>query len=186
MLPLAHQPGQVWEYSMATDVLGRVLEVITGQELDKILEERILRPLGMNSTGFFVRESEKDRIAQPQVEADAGKRPDYFDPLQKPKRLSGGGGLVSTASDYLRFCQMMLAGGRFGERRILSQPVVTLMTTNALKPGIGFSNAALTRGGDSAPTPANGQGFGLGFAIPSNLVRKVVDQLREHGKVENS
>ena len=165
MLPLAHQPGEVWEYSMATDVLGRVLEVVTGQELDRIVEERVTKPLGMSSTGFYTRDADKDRIAQPQVDAASGQRPPFFDPTKKPKRLSGGGGMVSTAADYLRFANMMIGGGRSGTTRILAPSTVNLMTTNALRQGIGFSTAALTRPGDIAPTPAMGQGFGLGFAI---------------------
>ncbi len=165
MLPLAHQPGEVWEYSMATDVLGRVLEVVTGQELDRIVEERIVKPLGMTSTGFYTREADKDRIAQPQNDPATGQRPAYFDPAKKPKRLSGGGGMVGTASDYLRFAQMMMGGGKYGNTRVLAPSTVTLMTTTALRAGIGYSTAALTRSGDIAPTPAMGQGFGLGFAI---------------------
>ncbi|MSP03361.1 MAG: class A beta-lactamase-related serine hydrolase, partial [Acetobacteraceae bacterium] len=165
MLPLEHQPGEVWEYSMATDVLGRVLEVVTGMDLDRVLEERVTKPLGMASTGFYIREADRDRVAQPRIDPATGQRPAFFDPAAKPKRLSGGGGAVSTASDYLRFCQMMMAGGKFGSTRVLAPSTVTLMTTNALRAGIGYSMAALTRSGDIAPTPAMGQGFGLGFSI---------------------
>ena len=162
-LPLAHQPGEVWEYSMATDVLGRVIEVVSGQALDRFLEERVTKPLGMASTGFQVREADRDRLAQPQNDA-SGKRPPFFDATQKPVRLSGGGGMVSTATDYLRFCEMLLAGGRLGTTRLLAPSTVTLMTSDALKPGIGYA-AVIPRMGDIAPTPAMGQGFGLGFAV---------------------
>jgi CubicO group peptidase (beta-lactamase class C family) len=162
-LPLAHQPGDVWEYSMATDVLGRVIEVASGMELDRFLDERIAKPLGMNSTGFVVREADRGRLAEPQVDPATGKRAPMFDPAQKPKRLSGGGGLVSTAPDYLRFSLMLLHGGALGDTRLLSPATVRLMTSNALKPGIGYA-AVIPRFGDIGPTPAMGQGFGLGFA----------------------
>jgi CubicO group peptidase (beta-lactamase class C family) len=164
-LPLAHQPGEVWEYSAAVDVLGRVIEVVSGMDLDRFIEERIAKPLGMSSTGFYVREADRDRLAQPQIDAATGKRPPLFDATQKPKLFSGGGGGVSTASDYLRFCEMLLHGGTYGNTRLLSQPTISLMTSNALKPGIGFSAATLQRFGDIGPTPAMGQGFGLGFAV---------------------
>ena len=164
-LPLAHQPGEVWEYSMAVDVLGRVIEVASGMELDRYIEERIAKPLGMASTGFYAPEADLARVAQPQIDSATGKRPPFFDPAQKPKMFSGGGGMVSTASDYLRFCEMLLHAGTYGNARLLSPSTVDLMTSNALKPGIGYAAAALTRFGDIGPTPAMGQGFGLGFAV---------------------
>jgi CubicO group peptidase (beta-lactamase class C family) len=164
-LPLAHQPGEVWEYSVAVDVLGRVIEVVSGMDLDRFIEERVTKPLGMSSTGFYVREADRDRLAQPQIDPAIGNRPPLFDATQKPKLFSGGGGGVSTASDYLLFCEMLLHGGKLGNTRLLSQPTIGLMTSNALKPGIGYSAAALQRFGDIGPTPAMGQGFGLGFAV---------------------
>jgi CubicO group peptidase (beta-lactamase class C family) len=163
-LPLAHQPGEVWEYSVAVDVLGRVIEVVSGMDLDRFIAERVTKPLGMTSTGFYVSETERERIAQPQADA-AGQKPAMFDPVVKPKLFSGGGGMVSTAGDYLRLCEMFLNGGKFGNTRLLAPSTVALMTTNALKPGIGYALAALTRFGDIGPTPAMGQGFGLGFAV---------------------
>jgi CubicO group peptidase (beta-lactamase class C family) len=163
-LPLAHQPGEVWEYSVAVDVLGRVVEVVSGMDLDHFIAERVTKPLGMTSTGFYVAETERERIAQPQADA-SGQKPTMFDPVVKPKMFSGGGGMVSTASDYLRFCGMFLNGGKFGNTRLLAPSTVAAMTTNALKPGIGFAAAALTRFNDIGPTPAMGQGFGLGFAV---------------------
>jgi CubicO group peptidase (beta-lactamase class C family) len=166
-LPLAHQPGEVWDYSASVDVLGRVIEVVSGIDLDRFIEERVTRPLGMTSTGFYVREADRDRLAQPQIDPATGKRPPMFDGTQKPKLFSGGGGLVSTASDYLRFCQMLLHGGQLGSTRLLAQPTIDLMTSNALKPGIAYSEATLQRFGDIGPTPAMGQGFGLGFAVRS-------------------
>jgi CubicO group peptidase (beta-lactamase class C family) len=163
-LPLAHQPGEVWEYSVAVDVLGRVIEVASGMDLDRFITERVTEPLGMTSTGFYVAETERERIAQPQADA-AGQKPVMFDPVVKPKLFSGGGGMVSTARDYLRLCEMFLHGGKLGNTRLLAPATVALMTSNALKPGIGYALAALTRFGDIGPTPAMGQGFGLGFAV---------------------
>ena len=164
-LPLAHQPGEVWEYGAAVDVLGRIIEVVSGMDLDRFVEERVTKPLGMSSTGFYVREADRDRLAQPQIDPATGKRTPLFDATQKPKLFSGGGGGVSTASDYLRFCEMLLHGGKLGTTRLLSQSTINLMTSNALKPGIGFAKAATTAFGDIGPTPAMGQGFGLGFAV---------------------
>src|SRR5262249_40690463 len=102
-LPLRHQPGEVWEYSMATDVLGRIVEVVSGTTLDAFVEERITRPLGMPSTGFYVREPDVGRLAQPQVDSATRERPAMPDVTSKPRLLSGGGGMVSTVGDYLRF-----------------------------------------------------------------------------------
>lgn len=164
-LPLAHQPGEVWEYGAAVDVLGRIIEVVSGMDLDRFVEERVTKPLGMSSTGFFLREADRDRLAQPQIDPATGKRPPMFDATQKPKLFSGGGGAVSTASDYLLFCKMLLHGGKLGTTRLLSQSTINLMTSNALKPGIAYSAATLQRFGDIGPTPAMGQGFGLGFAV---------------------
>ena len=164
-LPLANQPGEVWEYSAAVDVLGRIIEVVSGMDLDRFIEERVTKPLGMSSTGFYVREADRDRLAQPQIDPATGKRPPMFDATQKPKLFSGGGGLVSTASDYLLFCEMLLHGAKPGTTSLLSQLTINLMTSNALKPGIGYSAAQLQLFGDVGPTSAMGQGFGLGFAV---------------------
>jgi len=164
-LPLANQPGEVWEYSTAVDVLGRVIEVVSGMDLDRFVEERVTKPLGMSSTGFFVTEADRERLAQPQIDPATGKRPPMFDATQKPKLISGGGGGVSTATDYLLFCEMLMHGGKLGATRLLSQSAVDLMTSNSLKPGIGYSAAQSQRFGDIFPAPAMGQGFGLGFAV---------------------
>jgi CubicO group peptidase (beta-lactamase class C family) len=164
-LPLANQPGEVWEYSAAVDVLGRVIEVVSGMDLDHFLEEHVTKPLGMSSTGFYVHEADRDRLAQPQIDPATGKRPPMFDATQRPKLFSGGGGGVSTASDYLLFCEMLMHGGKLGTTRLLSQSTINLMTSNALKPGIAFSANQSQRFGDILPAPAMGQGFGLGFAV---------------------
>jgi CubicO group peptidase (beta-lactamase class C family) len=164
-LPLANQPGEVWEYSAGVDVLGRIIEVVSGMDLDRFIEERVTKPLSMSSTGFYVREADRERLAQPQIDPATGKRPPMFDATQKPKLFSGGGGLVSTASDYLLFCEMLMHGGKLGTMNLLSPSTISLMTSNALKPGIGYSAITPRLFEDIAPTPAMGQGFGLGFAV---------------------
>ncbi len=163
-LPLAHHPGSVWEYSMSTDVLGRVVEVVSGMELDRFIAERITKPLGMNSTDFYVREPDLGRLAQAQAGPD-GKTPTLRDVTEKPRLLSGGGGMVSSAADYLRFSTMLLNGGEYGGVRLLSPHTVRLMTSNALPPGIAYTERSRRQPGDSLPTPEMGQGFGLGFAV---------------------
>lgn len=166
-IPLAFQPGEAWEYSMAVDVLGRVIEVASGEALDQFIERRVTAPLGMVSTGFYTKDADKDRIAQPQIDPATGKAPAYFDPSHKPKLFSGGGGAVGTAADYLRLCEMFLHGGALGTTRLVAPSTVALMTSNALKPDIGYGPTG-RRFGDIAPTPAAGQGFGLGFAVRTN------------------
>jgi CubicO group peptidase (beta-lactamase class C family) len=165
-LPLAHQPGEVWEYGMATDVLGRVVEVASGMTLDRLVEERIAKPFGMTSTGFWVRKEDLGRLAQLQADPATGKRPAAPDMSKKPRWFSGGAGMVSTAGDYLKFCEMLLHRGEWQEARVLALATVTLMTSDALPPGIGYSLGVLaTLTPEILPTPAEGQGFGLGFAV---------------------
>jgi CubicO group peptidase (beta-lactamase class C family) len=149
-LPLAHQPGEVWEYGHSADVLGRVIEIVSGQPLDQFLDSRVFKPLRMVDTGFWVPPEKLARLIDPPVGAPI--RPDRD--VTKPTTLfSGGGGLVSTAADYLRFCQMLLNGGELDGVRVLTPATVRRMTTNALPPEIHF---------------ANGSTFGLGFGIRSD------------------
>ena len=166
-LPLADQPGTMWDYSVSTDVLGRVIEVVSGQTLDEFIAERIAKPLRLSDTGFYVPAEKAARIAQPQIDP-AGKRPSYMtDVTSRPNWLSGGSGMVSTASDYARFAQMLLNGGKLDGARLLAPGVVAYMTSDQLPPEISYSRGTLQlfepRG--SAPTPRNGQGFGLGFFV---------------------
>jgi CubicO group peptidase (beta-lactamase class C family) len=155
-LPLAHQPGEVWEYGLNVDVLGRVIEIASGQPLDQFLDSRLFKPLGMVDTGFWVPAEKLVRLIDPPV--GAAIYPDRD--VTKPTTLfSGGGGLVSTAPDYLRFCQMLLNGGELDGARILSPTTVRRMTTNALPPDIRF---------------ADGSTFGLGFAIRSDAAWSTV------------
>jgi CubicO group peptidase (beta-lactamase class C family) len=166
--PLAHQPGEVFEYSLSTDVLGRVVEVVAGQTLDRFIAERITGPLGMTSTGFSVPAAEAARIAQALPDPVL---PAPFDPAVAPVFLSGGGGMVGTAADYLRFCEMFLHRGRLDEVQLLAPSTVALMTSNALSPFSRFAARMLNGWGDIAPTPMMGQGFGLGFAVRTDAGR---------------
>jgi Beta-lactamase/PDZ domain len=162
-IPLAHQPGEVWEYSLSVDVLGRVIEVASGQPLDQFLDSRMFKPLGMVDTGFWVPPEKVARLIDPPV--GAAIYPDRD--ITKPTTLfSGGGGLVSTAADYLRFCQMLLNAGELDGVRILSPATVRRMTTNALPPDIRFASAAVG--------PLVGATFGLGFGIRGDAAWSVV------------
>ena len=161
-LPLHYQPGATWDYSMSTDVLGRVVEVASGMELQDFLVKRILAPLGMNDTAFWLGDpGKKMRIAEAQADPASGKRPPLFDPMTKAWQ-SGGGGLVSTAGDYARFSQMLLNGGELDGVRILSRKSVDLMTSDHIPKGIAINHLA-----DPAADvrPEVGNGFGLGFMV---------------------
>ena len=165
-LPLANQPGEVWDYSMSTDVLGRLVEVISGMTLDAFIAARITGPLGMNDTGFMVAKDKADRVAEPQNDPATGKRPPMTRDLTvTPAFLSGGGGMVSTAPDYLRFAQMLLNGGELDGVRILARKTVALMASDHLPPGTRFSPTTRAQFEESAPIPEFGQGFGLGFCV---------------------
>jgi CubicO group peptidase (beta-lactamase class C family) len=134
-VPLAHQPGEVWEYSWGVDVLARVVEVASGQPFDQFLQGRIFDPLHMVDTGFYVPEAKLARLVDP----PPGGRDALWEVAMPPRLFSGGGGLVSTAPDYLRFCQMLLNGGELGGVRILAPETVQLMTTNSLPADIRFA-----------------------------------------------
>src|SRR5262249_26015584 len=121
-LPLAYQPGSTWQYGVSTDVLGRVVEVATGMELDHFIVERIGKPLGLVDTDFGPIDTA--RSAEPQVDPASGKRPPMRGTLIRPRWISGGSALLSTAGDYVRFCQMLLNGGEFGGMRLLSPTTV--------------------------------------------------------------
>ena len=155
-MPLMCQPGAEWNYSRSTDILGRVIEVVSGKTLSAFLSERILSPLQMNETGFHTAESNKPRIAQPfPTDPWTGDKVALFDPLEIPKMESGGGGLVSTAMDYARFCQMLLNGGTLDGNRIIGRTTLALMASNHLASGVKVESHLLPPG----------HGFGLGFAV---------------------
>jgi CubicO group peptidase (beta-lactamase class C family) len=109
-LPLEHQPGTVWHYSHATDVLGRVLEVVSGHSLLQVLQEALFEPIGMLETGFQLPAAKRGRVAEP-LPQPAGGRPQFFDPCLPRRAQRAGGGLVSTAHDYARFLRMLLGDG---------------------------------------------------------------------------
>jgi CubicO group peptidase (beta-lactamase class C family) len=159
-LPLAHQPGEVWEYSdWGFDVLARIVEVASGKPFDQFLEKSIFEPLHMVDTGFYVPEAKLSRLVDP---APAGRYP-LFDVTRPRRYFSGAGGLVSTASDYWRFCQMLLNDGELDGVRILAPATVAQMTRNSLPADVIFA-------GEAAPVmgPEHGTSWGLGFAIRTN------------------
>jgi len=165
-LPLAYQPGTTWDYGMSTDVLGRIVEVVSGTSLDQFIADRIVKPLGLADTGFYITEEKAGRVAEPQVDVATGKRPPMPDVTKRPNWMAGGHGLVTTAADYTRFSQMLLNGGELNGVRLLAPKTIEIMTSDQLPPGISFSPVAQSQAfGSLAPTPEEGQGFGLGFAI---------------------
>jgi CubicO group peptidase (beta-lactamase class C family) len=161
-LPLMYEPGTRWNYSVSTDVLGRVVEVVSGKPLDEFFAERIFKPLDMKDSGFFVPEDKLDRFAASHgldkekklTATETAARSRY---RTRPKMLSGGGGCVSTARDYLRFCQMLLGGGELDGVRLLKKETVAEMTKNQLG-----EEAMKAKNGGNAEV---GDGFGLGFGV---------------------
>ena len=164
-LPLMFEPGTTWEYSMSTDVLGRIVEVVSGQSLGDFFAERITGPLGMADTGFAATASRAARIAEPQLDPATGKRPPMRNVAEPGRWHSGGGGAVSTASDYLRFCQMLLNGGELDGVRLLAPKTIAHMSADHLPPGVAYGSTTRPRFGALAPVPEMGYGFGLGFAV---------------------
>ncbi|TAJ89420.1 serine hydrolase [Reyranella sp.] len=163
-LALLYQPGTTWEYSMSTDVLGRVVEVASGMPLDKFIEERITKPLKMGDTAFEVPADKKARGAKPMKEGPKNEMPPIPDVTEKFTWRSGGGGMVSTAADYARFLQMFANGGQLDGVRLVSRKTIDLMTADALPPDIKMG-ADMFRFEALEPSAAMGQGFGLGFAV---------------------
>jgi CubicO group peptidase (beta-lactamase class C family) len=165
-LPLQFQPGTRWDYGMSTDILARVVEVVSGREMDRFVHERILKPLQMNDSGYWVEPAHHGRIAEPQVLRETGKRPAFPNVTQKPRWIPGGHGLISTAADYARFLQMLLNGGTLDGVRIASAETIAAMRADQLRAGsVVLSPEAVSAWGIMAPTPENGQGFGLGFLV---------------------
>ena len=155
-LPLMCQPGAEWNYSRSTDILGRIIEVVSGKTLSAFLTERILAPLQMAETGFHTGAENADRLAEPfPTDPWTGDRVQLFNMLEKPVMESGGGGLVSTTMDYARFSQMLLNGGALDGNRIVGRKTLQLMASDHLGPNVKV---------DSPLMPA-GHGFGLGFAV---------------------
>jgi len=165
-VPLVFVPGTDWHYGVSIDVLGRVVEVVSGQSLDQFLQTRIFAPLDMKDTGFFVRADQVDRFAANYNSdgkgnltlKEAAQGSEYLKPR---KLLSGGGGLVSTARDYMRFLVMISQGGALEGVRILKEPTVKLMTTNQLSEQVGWIKFG--------PQIREGVGFGLGFSVRDKM-----------------
>jgi CubicO group peptidase (beta-lactamase class C family) len=170
-LPLRFEPGTAWGYGVSTDVLGRLLEVLTGTTLDEVIAERVTGPLEMHDTGFFAEGDRADRLpAVYQRDPDTGGSQRLDAPCAsgrtKPAVLSGGGGLVSTLDDYTRFTRMLALEGELDGRRILAPPTLRLMRQNHL-PG----DLAQVSTGGFAETSFEGVGFGLGFATIMDPVK---------------
>jgi len=174
-LPLAHQPGTMFEYSMSTDVLGALVEVLSGMDLNRFFAERIFTPLGLKDTGFLLTEHNRTRLALPNNDlANKVRAADYiYDPARAPAWYSGGGGLFSTASDYARFCQMLLNQGELDGGRLLSRKSIQLMVNDHLPPNVGFGTFTQELGA-SAPLPEYGQGYGLGVGVRKEAGRSPV------------
>lgn len=156
-VPLAHQPGSTFEYGLSVDLLGRVIEVISGMSLGRFLHERIFTPLGMKDSAFIVPQHKLDRLAQPFANDKATNTPiSLLDVTVRQKNDAGGAGSVGTASDYARFLQMMINGGQLDGVRLLSPTTVKYMTADHL--------AGEFKASGATTLPA-GTGFGLGFAV---------------------
>jgi CubicO group peptidase (beta-lactamase class C family) len=165
-LPLEFSPGDAWNYSVATDVCGYLVEVISGQRFDRYLQANIFDPLGMTDTGFHVPPEKAHRLAANYVVDGAGIRliddPAKSPYLSEPTFFSGGGGLVSTLQDYLVFCTTLINGGELGGERIIGSKTLELMTSNHLPEGKDLAAHAVGRWAESAFA---GVGFGLGFSV---------------------
>ena len=169
-LPLLFSPGTRWSYSVATDVLGYIIEVISGKTLDQYFDDEILAPLGMVDTAFSIAPDKTERFAANYERDGDGFRlidnPDESAYLRQPKLPSGGGGLISTASDYLRFAQMLLNKGEFKGARVLGRRTVELMTSNHLSGGCDLANMGYALYSDT-----RSQGVGMGLGARHNLRR---------------
>ena len=175
-LPLEFSPGTAWNYSHSTDVLGYLVGKISGKPFDQFLRENIFAPLGMNDTGFHVPETKQARLAACYAFTPRNPLLLFDDPaksayLQPPSMVSGGGGGVGTASDYLRLCRMLLNGGTLDGVQILSPKTIALMTLNHLPDGKDLP--ALSRSLFSE-VAYNGVGFGLGFAVTLDASRTML------------
>jgi len=175
-LPLLFSPGSRWSYSVATDVCGYLVELLAGESLDVVLQERILGPLGMDDTGFHVPVGEGHRLTScyaltpvdPLVPVDPAETSSY---LERPSFLSGGGGLVSTATDYLRFARCLLNGGELDGARIIGRKTLAYMATNHLPTGGDLASMGQPV---FSETTYEGIGFGLGFSVMLDPVRAAV------------
>jgi len=174
--PLEFSPGEAWNYSVSTDVLGAAIQRISGQTLDVFFRDRIFAPLGMHDTVFQVPEDKLDRLTDCYTLVE-GKGRVLYDPgassawSRRPKLLSGGGGLVSTALDYHRFCSMLKSGGTLEGTRIVGRKTLDLMTMNHLPGGKDLSSLSRSL---FSETQNAGTGFGLGFAVTQDVARTMM------------
>jgi CubicO group peptidase (beta-lactamase class C family) len=175
-IPLEFSPGTAWNYSVSTDVLGLVVERVSGLKLDHFFAERIFAPLRMTDTGFSVPADKADRLGDAWAFQD-GKGRVMYDPAAKsawsapPRLLAGGAGLVSTSADYHRFCTMLLEGGELGGARIVSRKTIELMTANHLPGGADLTEMSRSLFSEAVNA---GQGFGLGFAVNLDPARTML------------
>jgi len=156
-LPLIAQPGDSWDYSHSTDVIGRLVEIVSGKTLGAFLHERIFAPLGMTDTGFYVPAEQYPRLADPfPSDPDGGLPVQLIEMRGAPRFESGGGGLFSTMNDYARFAQALYQGGTFGGSRLISRKTLEWMTSDHLGPNVRIGTPSLLQPGHT---------FGLGFAV---------------------
>lgn len=175
-IPLESSPGDVWNYSVSTDVLGYLVGKLSGMPFEEFLRQRIFAPLGMVDTDFFVPAAKASRLAACYVLNAAGRLTLQDDPLtskylRPPSFISGGGGLVSTAADYLRFCRMLLNGGELDGTRLLSPKTIELMTANHLPGGKELPEMSVSLFSEAS---YSGVGFGLGFAVTTDPARSLM------------
>lgn len=179
-IPLEFAPGTAWNYSVATDVLGYLVGKISGMPFDEFLQKRILGPLGMVDTAFHVADDKAARFAQTYINGRDGKLVplpgrSFREPAGAP---SGGGGLISTAADYLKFCECMRLGGALGNVRLLGPKTVALMRANHLPDGRDLADMSVSMFSEAT---YRGVGFGLGFAVTTNVARTgVAGSVGEH------
>jgi CubicO group peptidase (beta-lactamase class C family) len=169
-IPLEFSPGTAWNYSVSTDVLGYLVQKISGIPFEQFLQQRIFAPLGMVDTSFYADDSKADRFASCYMLSPENR----LVPLpgrtfrEPPKAPSGGGGLVSTAHDYMRFCEMLRRGGALGDARLLSPKTLALMRANHLPGGRDLADLSISMFSEAA---YQGIGFGLGFAVTTDVVK---------------
>jgi CubicO group peptidase (beta-lactamase class C family) len=158
-LPLQNQPGALWQYGHSTDILGRIMEIVSGKSLLAIEREKLLDPLGMNDTRFYVTDPEKKKLIAKPMPNDSDFRVGFTSYADVPMKWeSGGGGMVSTMHDLARFAQMMLDGGKFDGKQYLTAKAFEELTTDHVGPGSGVAR-------DFFYFPGDGFGFGLGFGV---------------------
>jgi CubicO group peptidase (beta-lactamase class C family) len=169
-LPLEFSPGTAWNYSVSTDVLGHLIEKISGRLLPDFLHERIFAPLGMTDTAFFVDATKAARFAQCYVSTPEGKlAPAQIRSFREPPSApSGGGGLVGTAADYLRFCEALRRGGELDGQRLIGPKTLALMRMNHLPGGRDLADVSVSMFSEAL---YRGVGFGLGFAMTTDVAR---------------